>query len=88
MAAYINDSNAVFFLLNNDSIIATFEGFLSVSVSQYSGMFSAVSSLPRQFIGKTRGLLGMYLSFTVSADHAAEPAFSHLHFYLCTSFVC
>ncbi|XP_072266268.1 uncharacterized protein [Pyxicephalus adspersus] len=60
MDAKINDSNPAVFLLKNDSITATFEGVLSVSVSQYYGMFSAVSSLPSQFLGKTTGLLGTW----------------------------
>ncbi|PIO31179.1 hypothetical protein AB205_0046460 [Aquarana catesbeiana] len=60
MDAEINDTNPTVFLLKNDSITATFEGILSVSVSQYSGMFSAVSNLPNEFLGKTKGLLGTW----------------------------
>ncbi|XP_040205585.1 uncharacterized protein LOC120936885 [Rana temporaria] len=60
MDAEINGNTPNVFLLKNDSITATFEGILSVSVSEYSGMFSAVSSLPDQFLGKTKGLLGTW----------------------------
>ncbi|XP_018417073.1 PREDICTED: mucin-4 [Nanorana parkeri] len=58
--ADINNSNVGVFFLKNDSITATFEGVLSVSVSQYFGMLTAVSSLPSQFINKTKGLLGTW----------------------------
>lgn len=33
---------------------------LSVSVSQYSRLFSSMFSLSSEFIGKTRGLVGLY----------------------------
>ncbi|KAM9316126.1 uncharacterized protein PAF06_007094 [Gastrophryne carolinensis] len=57
--AQISDNPTVF-LLKNETITATFEGVLSVSVSAYYGMLSAVSSLPSQFINKTKGLLGTW----------------------------
>ncbi|XP_068137345.1 mucin-4 [Hyperolius riggenbachi] len=60
MDSLINNSNSAVFLLKNGSISATFGGILTVTVSEYAGMLSAVSSLPEQFYNNTKGLLGTW----------------------------
>ncbi|XP_072000223.1 uncharacterized protein [Engystomops pustulosus] len=60
MDALINNSYSSVFLINDGSITATFEGLISISVSAYSGILNAITSLPNQFFNKTQGLLGVW----------------------------
>ncbi|OCT80638.1 hypothetical protein XELAEV_18027451mg [Xenopus laevis] len=64
METWMNDSYTNALLVKNDSITATFGGLISVSVSAYSGIMNAITSLPLQFSGKTQGLLGVWNSNT------------------------
>ncbi|XP_069068933.1 mucin-4-like isoform X2 [Pleurodeles waltl] len=64
MEANIYNDTGIFLVKGSNSITATFDGLLVVSVSQSLGILSAVSSLPTQYINRTSGLLGVWNSNT------------------------
>uniref|UniRef100_A0A8C5PG91 Mucin-4 n=1 Tax=Leptobrachium leishanense TaxID=445787 RepID=A0A8C5PG91_9ANUR len=58
--AHVNDSNPAVILSKTDLITGTFEGLLSVSVTAKLGVLHALTSLPEQFLNKTKGLMGTW----------------------------
>ncbi|XP_078524125.1 uncharacterized protein LOC144792796 [Lissotriton helveticus] len=71
MDANIYNDTGIFLIKGNNSVSATFDGVVAVSVLSSLGILSAVSSLPTQYINRTSGLLGVWNSDT--ADDFSMP---------------
>ncbi|XP_069068700.1 mucin-4-like [Pleurodeles waltl] len=64
MDADVCNDTGIFLIKGRNSVTATFDGELSVSISASFGILSAITSLPDQYMNRTRGLLGVWNSDT------------------------